>query len=431
MVSKKGTVVCIVGLGYVGLPLAVEFAKKGVRVVGFDVDDKKVKELRKGRDIMGEYGKGDIKSPSITYTSNAADIGKANFMIISVPTPVTKKNKPDMRFLKSASKTVGKNIKKGNIVVYESTVYPGATEEVCVPILEKSSKLKCGRDFKVGYSPERINPGDRKHTVTKIVKVVSGIDKRTTDDIAKVYGWIVKAGTYKAKDIKTAEAAKVIENIQRDLNIALMNELSLIFDKMGINTLDVVKAAGTKWNFHTYQPGLVGGHCIPVDPYYLVHKAKKLGYNPKVILSGRSINDSMASYVARKTVQLLKDSKKKVKGARVLLMGLTFKENVADLRTTPAKAIILGLKRQGVKVIGYDPLVEPDVARRYFKITALKDFKAGKFDAVIVSVVHDEFKKLSLEDLQKTMRGKPVLMDVKGFFKPKEAHKLGFSYKQL
>lgn len=431
MVSKKGTVVCIVGLGYVGLPLAVEFAKKGVRVVGFDVDDKKVKELRKGRDIMGEYGKGDIKSPSITYTSNAADIGKANFVIISVPTPVTKKNKPDMRFLKSASKTVGKNIKKGNIVVYESTVYPGATEEVCVPILEKSSKLKCGRDFKVGYSPERINPGDRKHTVTKIVKVVSGIDKRTTDDIAKVYGWIVKAGTYKAKDIKTAEAAKVIENIQRDLNIALMNELSLIFDKMGINTLDVVKAAGTKWNFHTYQPGLVGGHCIPVDPYYLVHKAKKLGYNPKVILSGRSINDSMASYVARKTVQLLKDSKKKVKGARVLLMGLTFKENVADLRTTPAKAIILGLKRQGVKVIGYDPLVEPDVARRYFKITALKDFKAGKFDAVIVSVVHDEFKKLSLEDLQKTMRGKPVLMDVKGFFNPKEAHKLGFSYKQL
>lgn len=430
-IRKENTIVCIVGLGYVGLPLAIKFGKAGVKTIGFDVNKDKINQLSKGVDFMQEFKKSEIRQDNIYYTYDAADISLADFIIVAVPTPVTKDSNPDLSFVKSASKIVGKNMEEGATVVFESTVYPGVTEDVCQPILEKHSKMRCGLDFSIGYSPERINPGDKKHTIENIVKIVSGCDRRTVERIAQVYEWVVKAGVYKAKNIKTAEAAKVIENVQRDLNIALMNELSLIFERIGLSTADVINAAATKWNFHKYSPGLVGGHCIPVDPYYLVHEAKKAGYKPKVILAGRAINDSMPEYVGAQVAKQLKISGKKLGKSKAMIMGLTFKENVNDIRTSPAKKIIKALKAKGIKVIGYDPLIDPKVIRREFNIGCITKFDASGADALIVTVPHRQFKRIKLKTVRKQMRDSPIIFDIKGLFKQKEAEKLGFMYNQL
>ena len=336
-------IVCIVGLGYVGLPLAKAFSRH-LKVIGYDVDEEKVKELN-----------GENKDENLRFTMDESKIGEADFVLIAVPTPVTKFKEPDLSFVKSAAKTVGKNLKKGAIVVLESTVYPGVTEEVVKPILEEASGLKCGADFKIGYSSERINPGDDEHTLNKITKVVAGMDEETTEILAELYGLITTV--YRAKDIRTAEAAKVIENIQRDLNIALMNELAIIFHKMGLDTKAVLEAASTKWNFHRYSPGLVGGHCIPVDPYYLVYKAKELGYHPQVILAGRAINDYMPKHVAEMAIKGLNEVGKVIKGSKVLIMGLTYKENVPDTRESPVREMVKELKEFGIEVYGCDPLL--------------------------------------------------------------------------
>jgi len=345
MVSEelKDKTVCVVGLGYVGLPLAGAFSKH-VKTIGFEVNQKKVDEIS-----------GNNNNGNLICTTDPASIKKADFILICVPTPVTKSKDPDLSYVRSAAEVVGKNLKKGAIVVLESTVYPGVTEEVMVPVLEEQSGLRCGIDFKVGYSPERINPGDEEHSLDKITKIVAGMDDETTGRLAELYGLITTV--YKAKDIKTAEAAKVIENIQRDLNIALMNELAIIFQKLGLDTKSVLEAAATKWNFHKYSPGLVGGHCIPVDPYYLVYKAKELGYHPQVILAGRAINDSMPKHVAEMTIKALNDVGKVIKGSKVLIMGMAYKENVADTRETPVKGIIKELEEYGIEIYGYDPLL--------------------------------------------------------------------------
>jgi len=409
-------VVCIVGLGYVGLPLAKALSRH-LKVIGYDVDEEKVKELN------GE----NEEEENLRFTMDGSKIGEADFVLIAVPTPVTKFKEPDLSFVKSAAKTVGKNLKKGAIVVLESTVYPGVTEEVVKPILEEASGLKCGADFKIGYSPERINPGDEAHTLDKITKIVAGMDEETTEILAELYGLITNV--YKAKDIKTAEAAKVIENIQRDLNIALMNELAIIFHKMGLDTKAVLEAASTKWNFHRYSPGLVGGHCIPVDPYYLVYKAKELGYHPQVILAGRAINDYMPKHVAEMAIKSLNEVGKVIKGSKVLIMGLTYKENVPDTRESPVREMVKELKEFGVNVYGYDPLLSKEEIEA-FGVNALDDFNVI-MDCVIVAVAHDEFKKMGLEDVSKFMNNKPIIVDVRGMFDEEEAKEKGFYYRSL
>ena len=348
-------------------------------------------------------------------------------MIICVPTPVTKSKEPDLSYVKSAAELVGKNLKKGAVVVLESTVYPGVMEEIVKPILEEKSGMKCGADFKIGYSPERVNPGDKEHTIDKLTKIVAGMDEETTEILAELYGLITNV--YKAKDIKTAEAAKVIENIQRDLNIALMNELAIIFHKMGLDTKAVLEAASTKWNFHRYSPGLVGGHCIPVDPYYLVYKAKELGYHPQVILAGRAINDYMPKHVAEMAIKSLNEVGKVIKGSKVLIMGLTYKENVPDTRESPVREMVKELKEFGVNVYGYDPLLSKEEIEA-FGVNALDDFNVI-MDCVIVAVAHDEFKKMELDDIKKFMNDKPVLIDVRGMFDEEEAKEKGFYYRRL
>ena len=411
---KNEAVVCVVGLGYVGQPLAEAFSNS-LRVIGFDVDENKIRKLNENN------------SSNIIYTADPSSIERADFVIITVPTPVTKSKEPDLSYVKSAAKTVGKNLKKGAIVVLESTVYPGVTEEIVKPILEEASGLKCGADFKIGYSPERINPGDEAHTLDKITKIVAGMDEETTEILADLYGLITNV--YKAKDIKTAEAAKVIENIQRDLNIALMNELAIIFHKMGLDTKAVLEAAGTKWNFHRYSPGLVGGHCIPVDPYYLVYKAKELGYHPQVILAGRAINDYMPKHVAEMAIKGLNEVGKVIKGSKVLIMGLTYKENVPDTRESPVREMVKELKEFGVNVYGYDPLLSKEEMEA-FGVKALDDFNV-RMDCVIVAVAHDEFKKMGLEDVSKFMNNRPIIVDVRGMFDEEEAKEKGFYYRRL
>ena len=344
--DPQKTTVCVVGLGYVGLPLAEAFSKKHLRVIGYDVNVDKIKKLSQHNEC------------NIKFTSDPVMIREADFMIICVPTPVAKSKEPDLSYVKSAAELVGKNLKKGAVVVLESTVYPGVMEEIVKPILEEKSGMKCGADFKIGYSPERINPGDKEHTIDKLTKIVAGMDEETTEILAELYGLITNV--YKAKDIKTAEAAKVIENIQRDLNIALMNELAMIFYKMGLDTKAVLEAASTKWNFHHYSPGLVGGHCIPVDPYYLVYKAKELGYHPQVILAGRAINDYMPKHVAEMAIKGLNEAGKVIKGSKVLIMGLTYKENVPDTRESPVREMVKELREFGVNVYGYDPLLSKE-----------------------------------------------------------------------
>ena len=413
--------VCIVGLGYVGLPLAVAFAKS-LKVIGFDIDKQKLKELNNG--VNKDFNNDELNN--ILFTSNPDEIKNADFVIIAVPTPVTKSKEPDLRYIKSAGEIVRENLKKGSVVILESTVYPGVTEEILKPILEKSG-LRCGTDFKIAYSPERINPGDEEHNIRTITKVVSGMDKETTDLVDKLYKKVV-VDTFKAKGIKTAEAAKVIENIQRDLNIALMNELAIIFHKLGLDTNAVLEAAATKWNFHRYNPGLVGGHCIPVDPYYLVYKAKELGYHPQVILAGRAINDYMPKYVAEMAIKGLNEAGKVLKGSKVLIMGLTYKENVPDTRESPVREMIKELKEFSIDVYGNDPLLSKE---------DIEDFGVNaynfdvKIDAVVITTAHDEFKKLQFPDMKKFMTGKPVLIDVRGLFDGEEAKEKGFIYKRL
>lgn len=423
--------ICLVGLGYVGLPLAVAFAKSGSDVIGFDVNEKRIEELKQNKDTTNELTKEELSSVSIEFTPDPSSIKQSKFIIVTVPTPITKAKKPDLKYVESASKMVGENLQKEAIVVFESTVYPGVTEEICIPILEKYSNLKCGQDFKVGYSPERVNPGDKEHTVDKILKVVSGMDKESTDKIAEVYEKAITAGVFKAANIKTAEAAKVIENIQRDLNIALTNELSLIFEKIGIRTKDVLEAAGTKWNFHKYSPGLVGGHCIGVDPYYLTYKAEELGYHPQVILAGRRINDSIAEHVADETIKLINKCGVVPNKSKVLVMGLTFKENVKDTRNSKIKDTIKHLQDLGVEIIGCDPMLDKGVSEKDFEVSNIKFQEAKEFDGIILSSIHKEFKKLSLENLKKATKENSFLVDIKSVFKPKEAEEKGFLYWSL
>ena len=407
--------VSVVGLGYVGLPVALAFGR-AYRTVGFDVNADRIRELESGFDRTHEVASERLKATDVLFTDKVEDLRRANFHVVAVPTPIDVANQPDLNPLLRTSKTVGKALKPGDIVVYESTVYPGATEEECVPILERASGLKCGADFKVGYSPERINPGDKERTFDRIIKVVSGQDEETLEVIARMYGSVVKAGVHRASSIKTAEAAKVIENIQRDLNIALMNELALIFDRMDVDTREVLEAAGTKWNFHKYEPGLVGGHCIRVDPYYLTHKAERLGYLPQVILAGRRINDSMGKFVAQRTIKEMIKAGRNVLGSTVTVLGLTFKADVSDLRNSKAVDIVRELEDYGVEVQVHDELADPAEAEREYGI-GLKSWRELKpAAAVVVAVAHHAYRDLSPERLAGLFDGKPVLMDVKDVF---------------
>jgi UDP-N-acetyl-D-galactosamine dehydrogenase len=419
-IKTKKEKIAVVGLGYVGLPLAIEFGKI-VNTIGFDLNKKRIAELESQVDSNNETSSEEIKaSKLLEVTSNPEKLKEAKFIIVAVPTPITKSKQPDLFCVESASETVGKNLSKGSIVVFESTVYPGVTEDVCVPILEKYSKLKFDKDFKVGYSPERINPGDSEHTIKNVIKVVSGSDQDTLEQVAGVYGLIVKAGVYKAESIKCAEAAKVIENTQRDLNIALMNELAIIFHKMGIDTLSVLKAASTKWNFIKMHPGLVGGHCIGVDPYYLTFKAEELGYHPQVILAGRRINDDMGKYIAEQTVKLLIDTDKTVKNAKVMVMGITFKEDVSDIRNSRVIDIIHELKEYGINVIICDPLADNAAVKHEYGVE-LTDYTPDiKADAIVIAVSHNIFKRdLTLDVLKvhlANQNGNGVVVDVKGIY---------------
>ena len=409
--------VAIVGLGYVGLPLATAFGKV-IPTIGFDINEHRVRELRKGADRNGEVGKADLREKLLELTSDPSALRRAAFIIVAVPTPVDKAKRPDLSCLVDASRLVGQNLTRGATVVYESTVYPGCTEEICVPVLEQESGLKAGRDFKVGYSPERINPGDTEHTLDKVTKIVSGQDEETTERLAAVYGLVVKAGVYKAPTIRTAEAAKVIENVQRDLNIALMNELAVLFHRMGLDTGEVLKAARSKWNFLRYEPGLVGGHCIPVDPYYLTFKAQEIDHHPDVILAGRRINDYMGHYVAQETVKLLIRAGRVVRGASALILGATFKEDVSDMRNTRVTEVVQELENNEVNVNVYDPFVGSGELQKYNMHGIKNPFGSKeKFDAVVLAVPHRMFVDMPPEAYVGLMRngGKPaVFVDIKG-----------------
>jgi len=413
---KADQVVAVVGLGYVGLPLAVEFGKKA-RTIGFDLSATKIANYKQFIDPTGEVSSEQLRAASqLEVTTDPAALAEADYVVVAVPTPVDIAHNPDFTPLIGASTTVGKHMKKGAIVVFESTVYPGATEEVCIPLLEKHSGLKWKEDFHVGFSPERINPGDKEHTLTTILKVVSGDDEQSLEQIAQLYESVITAGVHRASSIKVAEAAKVIENTQRDLNIALMNELAIIFDKIGIDTLEVLKAAGTKWNFLPFRPGLVGGHCIGVDPYYLTHKAEMVGYHPQVILAGRRINDGMAKFVAEKTVKSMISSGFQVKGAKVNVIGLTFKENCPDLRNSKVADIVHELQSYGVDVHVYDPLAESAEAEHEYGIKLESWDSLPKADALIAAVPHKEVLALSLTDFQAKLNDGGCFIDVKSQF---------------
>jgi UDP-N-acetyl-D-galactosamine dehydrogenase len=413
---SKERQIAVVGLGYVGLPIAVHFGKVK-RVIGFDVNPTRIEELRKGMDRNRDVPAEDLAATQVDFTTDGTRLKDADFVIVTVPTPVDDANRPDLTPVRKASATVAKNLKKGAIVVFESTVYPGTTEEVCVPILEKESGLKCGVDFKVGYSPERINPGDHEHTFTRITKVVSGIDAETLDAVAEVYSTVVKAGVYKASSIKVAEAAKVIENTQRDLNISLVNELSVIFHRLGIDCNDVLAAAGTKWNFLRFQPGLVGGHCIGVDPYYLTHKAEQVGYIPQVILAGRRINDSMGRFVARElTKELLRKGGVNFDGTRppITILGLTFKENVPDIRNTKVVDIVSELRTFGFEVQVADPMAYPDEAKHEYDLDLVPLDRLKPACGVVLAVAHEQFKKGGWELVKGLLAGgRGVVADLK------------------
>ena len=442
--------ISLIGLGYVGMPIAISFARKA-DVIGFDISTEKINLYKTGIDPTKEVGNDAIKHTTIEFTADETRLKEAKFHIVAVPTPVNTDHTPDLRPVESASRSLGRNLVKGSVVVYESTVYPGVTEDICIPILEKESGLECGIDFKVGYSPERINPGDKVHRLESIIKVVSGMDEESLNIIAKIYELVVEAGVYKAESIKVAEAAKVIENSQRDINIAFMNELSIIFNKMGIDTKAVLTAAGTKWNFLKFYPGLVGGHCIGVDPYYLTYKAEQLGYHSQIILAGRRINDEMGKYVAENTVKKMIQANKHVKGAKVAIFGFTFKENCPDSRNTKVIDIIQELQEYGVETIIIDPVADEEEVRHEYGITLTSADALGEIDAVIFAVAHNEFQSLDLKSLKllykenndQLMHGEVaatwskeftqlhVLIDVKGIFDQKQAKELNFSYWRL
>jgi UDP-N-acetyl-D-galactosamine dehydrogenase len=427
MTNRK---ISVIGLGYVGLPVAVAFGNKHP-VIGFDVNQKRIQELQANHDRTLEVDAAELQQSDITFSSNAKDLSSADFHIIAVPTPINDANQPDLSPLIGASKSIGAHLKKGDIVVYESTVYPGATEEDCVPVLEEYSGLVCGKDFFVGYSPERINPGDKEHVFTKITKVVSGQTPEILDIVADVYGSVVTAGVHKAPTIKVAEAAKVIENTQRDLNIALMNELSVIFSRMDIDTIDVLEAAGTKWNFLPFRPGLVGGHCIGVDPYYLTHKAQKLGYHPEVISAGRKINDSMPAHVVEQTVKRMIQAGSPVKGARVGILGLTFKENCPDLRNSKVGDVLKEFKSYGVNLLVHDSMADPQEAQAYYDTSLCTLGDLTELDAIVLCVSHNEYKQLSLADYQKMLNPGAVIMDVKASVNVAEFKQAGMNLWRL
>jgi UDP-N-acetyl-D-galactosamine dehydrogenase len=407
----------VIGLGYVGLPIALEFGKK-MSVIGFDISSRRVALMKQKIDPSKELNNDEFENTDILFTSEINDLKLASFHIVAVPTPIDKNNLPDLSFIISASEIVGKVIKKGDYVVFESTVFPGATEEVCVPIIEGLSGLKYGSDFKVGYSPERINPGDKVHTLTNVVKITSGCDQESGDEIAKVYGSIIKAGIHKATSIKVAEAAKIIENTQRDLNIALMNELSIIFHKMKINTYEVLEAAGTKWNFLHFFPGLVGGHCIGVDPYYLTFKANQLGHFAQVITAGRSVNDGMSKFLATELVKGIIKAGKNVLNSRILIMGITFKENVSDIRNSKVANVVEELQSYGIKVDVVDPFADAHEVKHEYDIDLAKG-PTGKYDAVILAVSHNEYASLNETYFEKVLEEKGIFFDVKGTFRNK------------
>ncbi len=414
---EKKTKLAVIGLGYVGLPIALEFAGK-INVIGFDINEGRLDKMRNGVDPSGELNAEHFKNKSIEFTSSLDKLSEASFFIVTVPTPIDEHNLPDLKPILAATRSIGKVLKKGDYVVYESTVYPGCTEEDCVPILEDLSGLKCKVDFKVGYSPERINPGDTEHTITKILKVVSGIDEESLNEIAETYQIIVKAGVHRAPSIKVAEAAKIIENTQRDVNIALMNELSIIFNKMGINTYDVLQAAGTKWNFIQFKPGLVGGHCIGVDPYYLTYKAQELGYHAQVINSGRYVNDSMGFYVAKQTVKKIIAVGKDVSKAKVLVMGATFKENVDDIRNSKVADVVKELGTYGVHVEVTDPRANSHDLKEEYGFELVK--QTGKdYDAIIIAVNHKEYMDLNEDWFANILTKDGLIVDIKGILKNK------------
>ena len=423
----------LVGLGYVGMPIAVAFAKK-IKVVGFDLNEAKINLYKSGIDPTNEVGNDVIKNTKVEFTADPSKLKEAKFHIVAVPTPVNNDHTPDLTPVEGASRILGQNLTKGSVVVFESTVYPGVTEDICVPILEKESGLKCGVDFKIGYSPERINPGDKVHRLETITKIVSGMDEETLDTVAKVYELVVEAGVHKAESIKVAEAAKVIENSQRDINIAFMNELSIIFNKMGIDTKSVLEAAGTKWNFLKFQPGLVGGHCIGVDPYYLTYKAEELGYHSQIILSGRRINDDMGKYVAESLVKNLIKANIPVKGAKIAILGFTFKENCPDTRNTKVIDIYNELAEYGITPIVVDPAADADEAKRLYGIEFQTMDDVKNMDAVVMAVAHTQFLDLKKSDIGSFFtpeHSKKVFMDIKGLFDRKEFSTEDYIYWRL
>ena len=421
----------LVGLGYVGMPIAVAFAKK-INVVGYDINARKIEQYKSGIDPTNEVGNDAIKATTVEFTADETKLREAKFHIVAVPTPVNDDHTPDLIPVEGASRILGRNLAKGSIVVYESTVYPGVTEDICIPILEKESGLKCGVDFKVGYSPERINPGDKVHRLEAIVKIVSGMDEESLDEIAKVYELVVEAGVHRAPTIKVAEAAKVIENSQRDINIAFMNELSIIFNKMGIDTKSVLKAAGTKWNFLKFSPGLVGGHCIGVDPYYLTYKAEQIGYSSQVILAGRRINDGMGKYVAENCVKNLIKANKRVKDARVAILGFTFKENWPDTRNSKVFDIVKELREYGIEPMIADPVADAEEALHHYGISFVSINDVKNMDAVILAVAHDAFHSFNILDMDALFaEGKKVFLDVKGLMDRNAYEAAGYDYWRL
>ncbi|GGA64651.1 nucleotide sugar dehydrogenase [Ornithinibacillus halotolerans] len=431
-IKAKEEKISVIGLGYVGLPLAIEFAKK-YDVVGLDVNQAKLDKYLSGIDVTDEVGDEAVKNTTMKFTSNEEDLKDCKFHIVAVPTPINIDKTPNLAPVIGASETVGRNLTKGSIVVYESTVYPGTTEEVCIPILEKESGLKFGTDFKVGYSPERINPGDKVNTLTKIIKIVSGSDEESLKEISNVYSSIIEAGVHEAESIKVAEAAKVIENSQRDINIAFMNELSMVFNKMDINTKAVLEAAGTKWNFLKFTPGLVGGHCIGVDPYYFTYKAEQLGYHSQIILSGRKINDDMGKYVASNIIKQMIKAKQDIDGARVAILGLTFKENVGDVRNTKIIDIVDELKEYGVNVLVHDPMAEADEVYHEYQIELINEEELKDLDCVVFAVPHKVYMETyDLDKLESLFRNdKKVLVDIKSVLDRKECQARGMHYWSL
>ena len=435
IIAKKESV-AIVGLGYVGMPIAVAFAKKGVKVIGFDLNKKKIELYKSGIDPTNEVGNEEIAKTDVFFTSNEEDLKKAKFIIVAVPTPVNQDHTPDLTPVIGASEIVGRNMTKGAVVVYESTVYPGCTEDVCIPILQKESGMKCGTDFKVGYSPERINPGDKVHRLENIHKIVSGIDAETLQTVKNVYDIVIEVGTYPVSNLRTAEAVKVVENSQRDINIAFMNELAMIFDRMDIDTNEVVDGMNTKWNALGFRPGLVGGHCIGVDPYYFTYQAEKLGYHSQIVLNGRIVNDSMGAFVADAAIKKMIEAGLAPKKATVVILGLTFKENCPDTRNSKVSDIISRLGEYGIVPAVADPWADPDDAKREYDVDLTPMDKLPKADCIIVAVGHNEFKALSVDELKTMFKGdtapeEKVLIDVKGLYNVNELKSAGLNFWRL